>query len=44
MLHFDRITDRASYSTLSFGDTDSLKLTHNKINIIKHGLDSFLGL
>lgn len=26
MLHFDCITDCALYSTLSFGDTDSLKL------------------
>ncbi len=44
MLHFDRITDCASYSTLSSADSDSLKLTHNKINIIKRGLDSLQGL
>lgn len=33
-------TDRSSYSTLSFGDTDSLKLTYKQINIRKCGLDS----
>lgn len=33
-------TDRASYSTLSLGDTGSLKLTYKQINIRKYGRDS----